>query len=83
MYFFAVLTGKAVDTGTLYLSLMIVLILNAIVGSALNASLSVSLRRGMDSFAETLRLALAIAAPRNSGVGRASPTPLPHQPSLD
>ncbi len=76
VYFFAVLTGKAVDTGTLYLSLMIVLILNAIVGSALNASLSVSLRRGMDSFAETLRLALAIAAPLATAVSVAPLLPL-------
>jgi len=76
VYFFAVLTGKAVDTGTLYLSLMIVLILNAVVGSALNASLSVSLRRGSDHFANTLKLALAIAAPLATAVSAAPTLPL-------
>ncbi len=76
VYFFAILTGKAVDTGTLYLSLMIVLILNAVVGSALNASLSVSLRRGMDPFTETLRLALAIATPLATAVSVAPLLPL-------
>jgi len=76
VYFFAVLTGKAVDTGTLYLSLMIVLILNAVVGSALNASLSVSLRRGTDPFTDTLRLALAIAAPIATAVSVAPLLPL-------
>ncbi len=76
VYFFAVLTGRAVDTGTLYLSLMIVLILNAVVGSALNASLSVSLRRGVDPFTGTLRLALTIAAPLAAAVSTAPTLPL-------
>ncbi len=84
VYFFAVLTGRAVDTGTLYLSLMIVLILNAVVGSALNASLSVSLRRDTDPFTETLRLALTIAAPFATAVSAAPLLPL-HliNPALD
>ncbi len=76
VYFFAILTGEAVDTGTLYLSLMIVLVLNAVVSSALNASLSVSLRRGTDPFAETLRLALAVAAPIATAVSAAPTLPL-------
>ena len=76
VYFFAVLTASAINTGILYLSLMIVLILNAVAGSALSASLSVSLRRGADPFAPTLRLALAVTAPLAAAVSAAPTLPL-------
>ena len=63
VYVFAYLVGRAVPTGTLYITLMITLAIAAIPTSLLSAALPISTKRDVDPFAESFRIGLGLATP--------------------
>ena len=63
VYIFAYFVGEAVLTGTLYISMMITIAISTVSGSLLSAALSIGTRRGVEPFAESLRIGLALATP--------------------
>lgn len=60
VYIFALVVGRPVDTGGLYISLMIVLAVAGIAGAFLSASLPVSMKLGGSPFEAAARLGVAI-----------------------
>lgn len=68
VYAFALVSGEALATGVLYISMTITMALAAVPGSLLSASLPIATRRGDDPFSDLQRLGLALLAPLSAGI---------------
>ena len=68
VYAFALVSGEALATGVLYISMTITMALAAVPGSLLSASLPIATRRDEDPFIDLLKLGLSILAPLSAGI---------------
>jgi len=71
IYLLALLVGKPISTGTLYIAFTIMLALASIPASLLGASLPIGTRRNTDPFNEVLRIGLALTIPLSTMVASA------------
>ncbi|GEM_PF-2401033 len=60
-YTFMFIVRKAIDTGTLYISIMIITVISMFPQALLNASLPISIREKTDEISSSLRLGIAIS----------------------
>ncbi len=63
VYLFALISGSSVDTGRLYISLMIATAVSGLAGSVLAASLPIGTSRSTDPYSEAYRLSYGITLP--------------------
>ncbi len=63
VYLFAFLTGSPIDTGRLYISLMVAIAVSGLAGSVVAASLPIGTRSNSDPYGEAYRLAYGITLP--------------------
>lgn len=63
VYVFAIIIGEEVQTGILYISLMIMLAILAVPGSIIGAALPIGTRSNTDPFPESFRIGLSLATP--------------------
>ena len=63
VYLYALISQKAVPTGALYLAFSITMAISAIPTSLINASLPISIKRGVSSIADSARIGVALATP--------------------